>query len=303
MTWTPGLIPDQQGRTFVVTGAYGGLGRVVTATLADRGATVVMACRDVERAREFARDIDGDIVVERLELADLASVREFADRRGEVDVLINNAGLMNIPFARTADGFEMQFGVNHLGHFALTGLLLDRITDRVVSVSSISHKWIRALHLDDLQFECRRYSRSGAYAQSKLATLMFARELQDRLERAGSATRSYAVHPGVAPTGLVARTGTPLDLVAEPFIGLVGQSRAAAARSMLFAATAPEADPGTYWGPTRLMHTRGPVAATPSSSLSRDPALRQRLWEESERATGLRFPIAPTATGTVHEAH
>ncbi|MET7768962.1 oxidoreductase [Nocardia sp. NPDC005366] len=303
MTWTPDLIPDQQGRTFVVTGAYGGLGQVVTSTLAARGATVVMACRDLDRARAFAQNTDGDIVVERLDLADLESVRQFADRLGELDVLINNAGLMNIPFARTADGFEMQFGVNHLGHFALTGLLLDRIADRVVSVSSISHKWIRALYIDDLQFERRRYSRSGAYAQSKLATLMFARELQHRLDRAGSPTRSYAVHPGVAPTGLVARTGTPLDLVAEPFIGLVGQSRASAARSLLFAATDRDADPATYWGPTRLLHTRGPVAATPSSSLSRDHALRQRLWEESERATGISYPIAPTATGTVHEAH
>lgn len=294
MTWTPADIPDQQGRTIVVTGAYGGLGTIVTRELAARGATVIMACRDHDRALAAAGRYSGSVVFEPLDLADLASIRRFAGRCPQFDVLINNAALMNVPFARTRDGFEMQFGVNHLGHFALTGLLLDRITDRVVSISSISHTWLRALHIDDLNYEHRRYSRSGAYAQSKLATLMCARELQHRLTESGSALRSYAVHPGISPTGLVARTGTPLDRIAEPAIRLVGQTREQAAHALLFAATAPDADPGTYWGPTRLFNTRGPVAAAPSSALSRDPALRRRLWEASERATGLRCPATPT---------
>ncbi|MFB7873657.1 SDR family NAD(P)-dependent oxidoreductase [Nocardia sp. NPDC056064] len=291
MARTPDPIPDQHGRRFVITGANGGLGEVVTRTLAARGATVIMACRDVDRAREIARRLPGDISVAALDLADLADVRRFAAECGEFDVLINNAALMNVPFARTADGFEKQFGVNHLGHFALTGLLLDRIRDRIISVSSISHGWTKALPLDDLRFDHRRYSRHAAYPESKLATLMFGRELQRRLRESGSTLRSYAVHPGIAPTGLVARTQTPLDYVAEPFIRLVGQSRTAAAQSMLYAATAPDADPDVYWGPTRLFNTRGPVRACPSSALSQDRALWAQLWAASERATGVRFPV------------
>ncbi|MEV4208253.1 oxidoreductase [Nocardia salmonicida] len=297
MARTPDPIPDQHGRRFVITGANGGLGEVVTRTLAAHGATVIMACRDTKRGRDIADQLDGDISVAALDLADLSDVRRFARECGEFDVLINNAGLMNVPFARTADGFETQFGVNHLGHFALTGLLLDRIKDRVISLSSISHGWTNALPLDDLRFEHRRYSRHAAYPESKLATLIFGRELQRRLRESGSTLRSYAVHPGVAPTGLVAKTQTPLDYVAEPFIRLVGQSRTAAARSMLYAATAPDADPDIYWGPTKLFKTRGPVGACPSSALSQDRALWQQLWTVSERATGVRFP----ASAVIHE--
>jgi NAD(P)-dependent dehydrogenase (short-subunit alcohol dehydrogenase family) len=289
MAWKPTEIPDQSGRTFIVTGANGGLGVETTTVLASKGAAVIMACRNAEKAKAIADRIDGDVRVASLDLADLASVREFADSTGEFDVLINNAGLMNVPFSRTKDGFETQFGVNHLGHFALTGLLLDRIRDRVISLASIAHKQTPKLWIDDLNYENRRYRRNLAYAQSKLANLMFARELQHRLAESGSSKRSYAVHPGVSATDLFARTETPIDRISKPFIRLVGHPPAKAAHSTLFAATMPDADPDTYWGPTRLFQSQGPVEAAPSSRLSNDRELQRRLWEESERMTGIAY--------------
>ncbi|MBF6090638.1 SDR family NAD(P)-dependent oxidoreductase [Nocardia cyriacigeorgica] len=289
MAWKPEQISDQTGRTFVVTGANGGLGVETTKVLASKGATVVMACRNTAKAQEIADRIDGDVKVAPLDLADLSSVREFADNCGEFDVLINNAGLMNVPFSRTKDGFETQFGVNHLGHFALTGLVLDRLRDRVVSLASIAHKQTPKLWIDDLNYENRRYQRNLAYAQSKLANLMFARELQHRLEEAGSSKRSYAVHPGVSATDLFARTETPLDYISKPFIRLIGHAPAKAAHSTLFAATDPDADPNTYWGPTRLFQSQGPVEPSPSTKLSKNRDLQRRLWEESERFTGISY--------------
>ncbi|AXK86167.1 oxidoreductase [Nocardia farcinica] len=291
MAWNPTQIPDQTGRTFVITGANGGLGAETTKVLADKGATVVMACRNVAKAQQVADGIPGDVRVAELDLADLASVRAFAERAEEFDVLINNAGLMYIPFSRTADGFETQFGVNHLGHFALTGLLLDKIRDRVVTLASIAHRQTPKLWIDDLNYERRRYYRNLAYAQSKLANLMFARELQRRLAEAGSPKRSYAVHPGVSATELFARTETPLDRIAKPIIRLVGHPPAKAAHSTLFAATMPDADPGTYWGPNRLFQSQGPVEPSPSTRLSKNPELMRRLWAESERMTGVTYPV------------
>ncbi|WP_227998847.1 oxidoreductase [Nocardia australiensis] len=289
MAWKPTEIPDQSGRIFIVTGANGGLGVETTTMLAAKGATVIMACRNAEKAETIAAGIYGDVRVASLDLADLASVRTFADATGEFDVLINNAGLMNIPFSRTKDGFETQFGVNHLGHFALTGLLLDRMRDRVISISSIAHKQTPKLWIDDLNYENRRYQRNMAYAQSKLANLMFARELQHRLAESGSGKRSYGVHPGVSATDLFARTETPIDRISKPFIRLIGHAPAKAAHSMLFAATMPDADPDTYWGPTRLFQSRGPVKAAPSTKLSKNRELQRRLWEESERMTGISY--------------
>ncbi|MBW0270524.1 short-chain dehydrogenase [Nocardia sp. MH4] len=289
MAWKPTDIADQTGRTFVITGANGGLGAETTKVLAGKGATVIMACRNAAKAQPIADAIPGDVRVAALDLADLASVRAFADQQGEFDVLINNAGLMNIPFSRTADGFETQFGVNHLGHFALTGLLLDRITDRVVTLASIAHKQTPKLWIDDLNYEHRRYQRNLAYAQAKLANLMFGRELQRRLSEAGSAKKSYAVHPGVSATDLFARTETPLDRVSKPFIKLIGHPPAKAAHSSLFAATEPAADPTVYWGPNKWMQSQGPVEACPSSAISRNPELLRRLWEESERMTGITY--------------
>ncbi|MFE2961404.1 oxidoreductase [Nocardia tengchongensis] len=289
MAWKPSDVRDQTGRTFVITGANGGLGEQTTKVLAGKGATVVMACRNAAKAQDVADRIDGDVRVASLDLASLDSVRAFAENTGEFDVLINNAGLMNIPFSRTQDGFETQWGVNHLGHFALTGLLLDKIGDRVVSLASIAHKQTPKLWIDDLNYEHRRYQRNLAYAQAKLSNLMFARELQRRLAAAGSTKRSYAVHPGVSATDLFAHTETPLDKISKPFIRIVGQSPFHAAYSSIFAATETDADPNTYWGPTRFFGSQGPVEASPSSKISRDPELQRRLWEESERLTGVTF--------------
>ncbi|MEV0463975.1 oxidoreductase [Nocardia tengchongensis] len=289
MAWKPSDVRDQTGRTFVITGANGGLGEQTTKVLAGKGATVIMACRNAAKAQAVADRIDGDVRVASLDLASLDSVRAFAENTGEFDVLINNAGLMNIPFSRTQDGFETQWGVNHLGHFALTGLLLDKIGDRVISLASIAHKQTPKLWIDDLNYEHRRYQRNLAYAQAKLSNLMFARELQHRLAAAGSTKRSYAVHPGVSATDLFAHTETPLDKISKPFIRIVGQSPFHAAYSSIFAATETDADPNTYWGPTRFFGSQGPVEASPSSKISRDPELLRRLWEESERLTGVTF--------------
>ncbi len=273
----------------MITGANGGIGEQTTKVLAGKGATVVIACRNTAKAQEVADRIGGDVRVAALDLASLASVREFAESQGEFDVLINNAGLMNIPFSRTEDGFETQWGVNHLGHFALTGLLLDRVRDRVVTLASIAHRQTPKLWIDDLNYENRRYQRNLAYAQSKLSNLMFARELQRRLSEAGSAKRSYGVHPGVSATDLFARTETPLDKISKPFIRLVGQSPFHAAYSSLFAATDPNADPAVYWGPTRWMGSQGPVQPSPSTNLSQNRELWRRLWKESERLTGVSY--------------
>ncbi|WP_067701789.1 oxidoreductase [Nocardia jejuensis] len=289
MAWKPSEISDQSGRTFVITGANGGIGEQTTKVLASKGATVIMACRNAAKAQEVADGIEGDVCVAALDLASLESVRAFAESTGEFDVLLNNAGLMNIPFSRTADGFETQWGVNHLGHYALTGLLLDKIKDRVVTLASIAHKQTPKLWVDDLNYENRRYQRNLAYAQSKLSNLMFARELQRRLTEAGSAKRSYGVHPGVSATDLFARTETPLDKISKPFIRLIGHSPAQAAHSSLFAATDPDADPTVYWGPTRLRGSQGPVEPSPSSKLSQNKDMWRRLWDESERLTGVTY--------------
>ena len=201
-SWTTADISPQQGRTVVVTGANSGLGLATTRALVDAGARVVMAVRDVDAGERIAAELGGAVTVRRLDLADLTSVREFAAGvDGPVDVLVNNAGLMAVPKGRTADGFETQFGVNYLGHFALTGLLLDRITDRVVTLSSMAHR-IGRIRLDDPNHERGRYERWTAYGQSKLACLMFAYELEFRFTGSGSRLRSLAAHPGYAATNL-----------------------------------------------------------------------------------------------------
>ncbi|RMI32971.1 oxidoreductase [Nocardia stercoris] len=289
MTWKPSQMPDQSGRTIVITGANGGIGAHTTRALADRGATVIMACRNTMAAQSVANSMQGDVRVAALDLADLSSIREFADKTGPIDVLINNAGLMNIPFSRTKDGFETQWGVNHLGHFALTGLLLDRIRDRVVTLASIAHRHTPTLRVDDLNYQNRRYQRNVAYGQAKLSNLMFARELQHRLAAAGSTVRSYGVHPGVAATDLFTRTETPLDWVSKPFVAIFGHSPRKAAESSLFAATETDADPEVYWGPRQLGGMRGPVRACGSSKLSQDRDLQRRLWEESEKLTDVHY--------------
>ncbi len=192
--WSVSDIPDQQGRTFIVTGANSGLGAVAARALAGAGARVVLACRNVDKGKAVADRIGSLAEVRRLDLADLSSVREFADSVDRVDVLVNNAGVMAVPYARTADGFEMQIGTNHLGHFALTGLLLGRISDRVVTVSSDMHN-LGVIDLDDLNWQRRKYRRWQAYGQAKLANLLFAYELQRRLTAAGWSKLSVGAPP------------------------------------------------------------------------------------------------------------
>ncbi|MBO0855061.1 MAG: SDR family NAD(P)-dependent oxidoreductase, partial [Nocardia sp.] len=244
--WDTSDIPDQSGRTIIVTGANSGLGAATTRALVAAGAEVIMACRDEVKARAVADSIGGDRVqVRRLDLADLSSVREFAGGIDGADVLINNAGVMAVPRRRTADGFEMQFGTNHLGHFALTGLLLDKIADRVVTLSSLMHM-IGRIDLADPNYQQRSYERWRAYGQSKLANLMFARELQRRLAAAGSAKLSLAAHPGYAATELQSHTESFMDTVMVLGNRLVAQSAEMGALPSLYAATSPDARPGGF---------------------------------------------------------
>src|SRR3954467_10824832 len=255
--WTADDLPDLSGRTFVVTGANSGIGLVAARALGEAGAHVVLAVRDLSRGRDAAASIEGSTDVRRLDLADLASVHAFADAwDGGLDVLINNAGVMAVPQRRTADGFELQVGTNHLGHFALTNLLLPRITDRVVSVASGAHR-MGKIDLDDLNYEQRRYDRWGASGRSKLANPLFIGELQRRLLDAGSDVRAVACHPGYAATNLQSRTENvvqnALMWVANK---VVAQSDEQGALPTLYAAT--QDVPGdSYIGPDGFQEGRG----------------------------------------------
>ncbi len=294
--WTAADIPTQHGRTFVVTGANSGLGLSTARELARAGAHVVLACRDVAKGEAAAAGLTGSVAVRPLDLADLASVRAFAAALdGPVDVLINNAGLMAVPQRTTADGFEMQVGTNHLGHFALTGLLLDRISDRVVTLSSGAHQ-VGRIHLDDLNNEHRSYQRWRAYAQSKLANLMFAYELQHRFVAAGSLRRSMAAHPGYAATNLQSHTESVQDVVMGLLNRVVSQSADAGALPSLYAATVPDLAGGSYIGPDGLGETRGFPRPVGSSRASHDRQVQQQLWERSEELTGVRFDVTATPT-------
>ena len=306
--WTEADVPAQRGRTAVITGANTGLGFETARVLAARGAQVVLACRDLGQAKEAATRIIGDrkesaetppvdVQAVRLDLASLASIHEAAEEigaaYGTIDLLVNNAGVMWTPLRRTADGFELQLGVNHLGHFALTGLLLEALVgregSRVVTVSSNAHKSGR-IDFDDLQSQ-RRYRRGTAYGQSKLANLMFTYELQRRLESAGARTQALAAHPGKARTELIRYLPPWLrveDLVVEqPF----GQSAAMGALATLRAAADPAARGGEYYGPGGRGELRGYPRLVDSSDRARDTEAQQRLWRESERLTGVTYPV------------
>ncbi len=289
--WDTSDIPDQRGRTFIVTGANSGLGAATTRALVAAGGRVIMACRDEIKARTVANSIGEGALVRRLDLADLASIHEFADSVERADVLINNAGVMAVPLRRTADGFEMQFGTNHLGHFALTGLLLDKISDRIVTVGSGAHV-IGKIDLADLNWERRRYERWQAYGQAKLANLMFAYELQRRLSAGGSAKLSVAAHPGYAATELQSHTESLLDSIMALGNRVLAQSSEMGALGSLYAATAPEVEPGGYYGPTGLRGLRGHPARCRSSAASRDEVTARRLWELSEQLTKVGYPFA-----------
>jgi NAD(P)-dependent dehydrogenase (short-subunit alcohol dehydrogenase family) len=276
---------DLRGKTFVITGANSGLGAVTARAVAGAGGQVIMACRDVDKAAAVASDIGKLARVRPLDLGDLASVREFAASVEEFDTLINNAGVMAVPKRRTVDGFESQIGINHLGHFALTGLLIERIRDRVVTMSSGLHV-LGAIDLRDLNSEQRRYRRMRAYGASKLANLLFAYELQRRLTLAGSPVLSVAAHPGYAATDLQGHTESFLDLIMKISKGFA-QSAQMGALSEIYAATGP-VEPGGYYGPKRL---RGYPRRVQSNATSRDPDLAAQLWELSEKLTGVTYTI------------
>ncbi len=304
MPWTTAQIPDQTGRTTVITGATSGIGLEASKALAAKGATLILAVRDTARGEAAAAEMRAahpraNIEVRALDLASLASVRAFAERvidLPRIDVLLNNAGLGLQPQrAVTADGFERQFATNHLGHFALTGLLMPVLlraeAPRVVTISSIAHRRGR-MHWDDLQFE-RNYQGRPVYEQSKLANLMFAQELAARSTEAGSALASLAAHPGVALTGFMKATGMPAPVqLLFNAIGLFAfQSGAAGALPGLYAATMPDAKNGDYWGPDGFMEIRGAPARARIWPHARDRADWRRLWSVSEDLTGVKYPF------------
>ncbi|NRG41279.1 SDR family NAD(P)-dependent oxidoreductase [Rathayibacter sp. VKM Ac-2835] len=285
-SWSAADIPDQTGRTFVVTGANSGLGEATARALAEHGAHVVLACRTVEKGERAAERMGGDVVVRRLDLADLSSVREFAEATGPIDVLVNNAGIMAVPEGRTADGFELQFGTNFLGPFALTGLLLPRIADRVVSLSSLAHRF-GTLDFDDLNWERRRYSPWPAYGQSKLADLVFAFELHRRLRRAGSSVGSMAAHPGMSVTELHTHATAGQGALMGTLMRTVGQSGDDGALPTLLAATSPDARSGAYYGPGGLGEVRGAPRQVNPNRAARDRDRARRLWDRAAELTGV----------------
>ncbi|MBV6758854.1 MULTISPECIES: oxidoreductase [Rhodococcus] len=286
--WTASDIVDQSGRTFVVTGANSGLGEVAARALGKAGAHVVLACRNTHKGEVVARSIGDNAEVRRLDLSDLASVREFAAGVDSVDVLVNNAGVMAVPQRKTADGFEMQIGTNHLGHFALTGLLLGKITDRVATMSSAAHQ-AGTIHLDDLNWERRKYNRWSAYGQSKLANLLFTYELQRRLAAAGSPVKAVAAHPGYASTNLQAHTESVQDKLMAVGNRIFAQSAEMGTLPMLFAATAPDVIGGSYIGPDGLFEQRGHPKVVGSNKKSRDEQTAKGLWSLSEDLTGVEY--------------
>jgi NAD(P)-dependent dehydrogenase (short-subunit alcohol dehydrogenase family) len=284
-------IPPMAGRTVVITGANSGIGRATARVLAAKGARVVLAVRNLDKGRGAAAEMDGRLEVRRLDLADLASVRAFAgDFTEPIDLLINNAGLMIPPFSRTADGFELQFGTNHLGHFALTNLLLPQITDRVVTVSSNGHK-VGSIDFDDLNWERKPYQAMPAYAQSKLANLLFTSELQRRLTRVGSPVIATAAHPGMAATNLLKSDGRRRlrHLAGKMLAGLVAQSIDDGALPTLYAAVA-DIPGDSYAGPSGFMEGRGAPTLVGRSAKAQDTEVAHRLWEVSEKLTGVTFP-------------
>jgi NAD(P)-dependent dehydrogenase (short-subunit alcohol dehydrogenase family) len=300
--WTPDALPDLGGRTAIVTGGNSGIGFHTALELARHGAAVTLACRNTGSAEDAADRIraeapGAEVGVGRLDLSSLASVREFADGwQGPVDILVNNAGVMTPPrYRETEDGFELQFGTNHLGHYALTGHLLPALLEapaaRVVAVSSIAHH----AGADDLLEGNPRstYSPQRTYGNSKLANILFADELQRQAAARGSSLTAAAAHPGVAHTNLVTSPDglgaiPGVRFVAPLFLKLVLQSAAKGAWGPLYAATA--AEPGSYTGPQRLREQRGPVGPAKRQRRARDPQLAQKLWTLSEEKTGVSYP-------------
>ncbi len=295
--WTTADIPDQSGRTAVITGANTGLGFETAKALAEKGAHVVIAVRDTAKGDAAAARIGGTVDVQELDLTSLSSIHAAAEalksRFDRIDLLINNAGVMTTPKGTTKDGFELQFGTNHLGHFAFTGLLLDKMLDvdgaRVVTVSSNGHRMGGAIHWDDLQWE-RSYSRMGAYTQSKLANLMFTYELQRRLAPRGK-TIAVAAHPGTSTTELARNLPKSVQGAFQTVAPLFAQSPAGGALPSLRAATDPSVLGGQYYGPDGIGQQRGAPVVVASSAQSYDIEQQRRLWEISEELTKVVFPV------------
>ncbi|PRQ09125.1 oxidoreductase [Enhygromyxa salina] len=300
--WTHAQIPDQTGKHAVITGSNSGIGFEAARALAGRGAAVVLACRSVARGEQakaqiLAQHPSAKLAVMALDLADLDHVRQFAAQLGErldhLDLLINNAGVMMPPASTTKQGFELQFGVNHLGHFALTGLLLERLQARpgarVVSVSSQAHRSGR-MNFDDLDFEARGYDRMAAYGQSKLANLLFTFEAQRRFEAAGVGVLVAAAHPGWTRTNLQQHWG-----LADLLNPLLGMAPAKGALPTLRAATDPGVRSGDYYGPRGLYQMWGYPKQVGTTKAARSQADGARLWEVSELRTGVRYPAGPAA--------
>lgn len=311
--WGPDDIGDLTGRVAVVTGANSGIGLEAALELAAHGAHVVLACRDRSRADQamgrilrHAKDASVEVLV--VDLADLESVRaaahRFATRHHRLDLLLNNAGVMGVPYRVTADGLELQLATNHVGHFALTGLLSEVLVttarSRVVTVSSLGHR-IGRIDFDNLQWD-RHYDQWFAYGRSKLANLLFTAELERRLRSAGTTSIAVAAHPGWARSQLVVNgpgmTATGLRRKAVAAAGHLGQSAAAGARPLLYAATSPDVVGGALYGPRRLFGLFGAPAVDRPARRATDADTARRLWEVSEKLTGVRFELDPVAAGS-----
>jgi NAD(P)-dependent dehydrogenase (short-subunit alcohol dehydrogenase family) len=295
--------PSREGRTAIVTGANAGLGYETTIGLAKKGMTVIMACRNMEKAKQAKSNIldelrDADLETMQLDLASLASVRSFTESLREkydtLDLLVNNAGVMIPPYSTTEDGFELQLGVNHLGHFLLTSLLIDRIPDtpesRIVSLSSIAHRR-GEIHFDDLQWE-KSYSKQGAYNQSKLACLLFADELDRRLRAEGKKKLSVCAHPGVSPTELSRHMPsllyTFLRYTLAPFLTHPPNE---GAMSTLQAALGENVKGGDYYGPQGFQEMKGKSGLAERAEVGKDQEVAQQLWDVSEKLTNCSFTV------------
>lgn len=301
MGWNITDIPDQTGLTFLITGATSGLGLESAKALAGAGADVILAGRSADRLAAAQAQIPQTTRTLIVDLADLASIRDAAAGVEHLDVLMNNAGIMAPPQGRTQDGFETQIGTNHLGHFALTGLLLPKMpvdsdTSRVVTVASMAHR-MGSVDVDDLNYDKRKYSSWPAYGQSKLANLLFAAELDRRARQAGWKLRSVAAHPGFSATNLqfagpaiahnpVGRLGTKL------MNAVMAQSAESGARPQLYAATMPDVQGGDYYGPKGLRETRGAPTLVDRSDAAKDQANAARLWDRSEELTDVHYDFA-----------